>query len=288
MQPFAHAREPRLACAFVGVSLLVVGFLPLFGGPGYEQALASGLIVPSTAAVATACELSRPEGRAPSPIACVGRGVQTGLVLAGVAFATALVHGLRVGMCDLPGGALSFALTALLGAVLGGVWGSVVAEIARGRKARRLLATLLSIGLPLASAAVSVVRFYTSPMIFAFDPFVGYFSGTLYDTVIDAGTALLTYRVGSLATLMGTVFTATLLTRATRVPGGKETLVFVRVLGEGRAAGAQARLALMVVAFVISVAITLSGPTTSEGAAPASAATSSIPTPSCPTRPPSS
>ena len=33
-------------------------------------------------------------------------------------------------------------------------------------------------------------------MVFAFDPFFGYFSGTLYDTVIDAGTPLFTYRAG--------------------------------------------------------------------------------------------
>jgi tetratricopeptide (TPR) repeat protein len=55
-------------------------------------------------------------------------------------------------------------------------------------------------------------------MIFAFDPFVGYFSGTLYDTVIDAGTPLLTYRLGSLATLTALAFFAAETTR--REPGG--------------------------------------------------------------------
>jgi tetratricopeptide (TPR) repeat protein len=41
---------------------------------------------------------------------------------------------------------------------------------------------------------------YQTPAIFAFDPFVGYFSGALYDTVIDLGP-LLSYRAASLGTL---------------------------------------------------------------------------------------
>ncbi len=60
---------------------------------------------------------------------------------------------------------------------------------------------------PLASILVSVGRFYTSPMIFAYDPFVGYFSGTLYDTLIDF-SGLLSYRAGSAATLFAIVVLA--------------------------------------------------------------------------------
>src|ERR1700722_11738497 len=153
MTPLVRARQQQIAAAFVGISLFGVGFLPLFGGPGYEQSLASGLLVPSAAAIATACELSH---EAPAPLACVGRGVASGLVLAGLAFGTALVQAMRAGMCDLVGGAESFALTALVGSVLGGVWGAVVAEVARGRKRRRLIAVAGGVGLPLASALVSV------------------------------------------------------------------------------------------------------------------------------------
>ena len=38
----------------VAVLMLLVGFLPLFGGPGYEHAVATGLIVPTAVAIATA------------------------------------------------------------------------------------------------------------------------------------------------------------------------------------------------------------------------------------------
>ena len=43
---------------------------------------------------------------------------------------------------------------------------------------------------------MSLARFYGSPMIFAYDPFFGYFSGTLYDTVVDVRPELWTYRGG--------------------------------------------------------------------------------------------
>ncbi len=214
------ARPQRVAAGLVAVLVGAVGFLPLFGGPGYEHALATGLIVPSAAAIATALDLSRPRGRDPdeewhSPLAGVGRGVVSGLALAAVAFVTAILHAvLRVGFCDFRGGAITFGLTAAIGAVLGGVWGACVAEIARGTKRRRTTAIVLAMGLPLASALVSVWRFYSSPMIFAFDPFVGYFSGTLYDTVIDPGLPLLTYRLGSVCTLGAVALFASVLMRA--------------------------------------------------------------------------
>jgi hypothetical protein len=250
MDRLVRATPQRAAGGFVVVALLGVGFIPLFGGPGYEQSLASGLIVPSAAAVATALDLSR--GEAPEPLEAVGRGVASGLALAGLAFGTALVQALRVGMCDLAGGAVGFVLTALFGAVLGGVWGALVAEAARGRRRRRLIAVLAGVGLPLASALVSLARFYTSPMIFAFDPFAGYFSGVLYDTVIDAGTPLLTYRAGSLASLVTVTLLASVLRRDDR---GRLRPVALR----GAAPGARVRLALATMAFAVSASITCSG-----------------------------
>jgi len=248
MQSLVRSTPQRIAGAFVAVSLAGVGFIPLFGGPGYEHSLASGLLVPSAAALATAAELSL--GDPEEPLVAVARGIASGLALGAVAFVTALVHAARVGMCDLVGGAESFALTALFGAVLGGVWGAVVAEIARGRRRRRIALVLLALSLPVGSLLVSVARFYTSPMIFAFDPFVGYFSGTLYDTVIDAGAELATYRAGTLGSLVFVLFLASVLRRA---PSGR--LQFVP-----SASGAHARLALSACGLVASVAVTWEGP----------------------------
>jgi hypothetical protein len=80
-------------------------------------------------------------------------------------------------------------------------------------KRRRLIATLLGLAAPLGGIAMSLVEFYRSPMIFAYDPFFGYFSGTLYDTIIEPGLPLWTYRLGSLATLAALALYATCETR---------------------------------------------------------------------------
>jgi hypothetical protein len=206
----------RVAAVVVLVLLGAAGFLPLFGGLGYEICVASGVVLPATAAIATALELSAAprDGAAIAPLPCVARGVGTGLLLALVAFLTAVLHGLRAGTCDFWGGSLLFLLTAGFGAVLGGVWGALVAEIGRGRRRRRLVCVLLALAGPVGGIVVSVARFYGSPMIFSYDPFFGYFSGALYDTIVDVRPELWSYRAGTLATLTGAALVASALLRA--------------------------------------------------------------------------
>lgn len=203
-------RPQRIAAIIVFAILGAVGFLPLFGGPGYEQSVASGIVVPTAAAIATAIELSATDI---APLGCVVRGLVSGGVLALAAFGTALLHGLRAGICDFWGGAVLFALTAGFGALMGGAWGVVVAEACRRRRARQLACVLLGVSGPLLGVIVSVARFYGSPMIFAYDPFFGFFSGALYDTIVDVRTQLWTYRAGSLATLAGMALVASALRR---------------------------------------------------------------------------
>ena len=64
-----------------------------------------------------------------------------------------------------------------------------------------LLYCLAFIG-PLSGLLVSLYRYLSSPMIFAFDPFVGVFTGTPYDTEVDLRWPLLTYRLGTLFTIL--------------------------------------------------------------------------------------
>lgn len=201
MAPSFHSRAFRVAAAVGSALLFAVGFLPLFAGPGYEAAFAAGLILPATAALATARE-TRAASRADLAL---GRGVANGLALASLGYLTLLVHGLRAGFCDAAAGSLLFALGPGAGALLGGAWGGLVGFLLGPRespsRARRALPWLLAFAGPLGSALFSVGRFYTSPMVFAYDPFVGFFSGSLYDTVIEP-QGLVTYRVGSLASLV--------------------------------------------------------------------------------------
>jgi tetratricopeptide (TPR) repeat protein len=184
------------------LALGAIGFLPLFDGPGYEAALAAGLVLPSLTAVTTALEVSRAR---PEPLDALGRGVASGALLAALGLIVVLAHGLRAGFCDAEQGIALFALAAGGGAIMGGAWGAaagLVAERVRRPRRRVLAAVALALLGPLAGALVSLWRFATSPMVFAFDPFFGYFAGPLYDTVIEPIPRLATYRLGSLSTLV--------------------------------------------------------------------------------------
>lgn len=220
MPPFLRSRTPVIGLGLAAAAVFAAGFVPLFDTPGYEIALAAGLVVPSCAAVATALELSAAlaaarrsagEGAAfPEPVDVLSRGVANGAVFGLAAYLTTLIHGARTGFCDAWTGTWIFALGPLFGSILGGAWGVVAGAVA-GRVARprwrRTASVLLGLLGPLTGVAVSLWRFFASPMVFAYDPFAGYFSGTLYDTVIDA-SGLVTYRAGSLATMGAAVVLA--------------------------------------------------------------------------------
>lgn len=188
-----------------------LGFLPLARGPGYEHALLSGLIVPSIAAIASALDRRSSET---SVLSGGLRGIAIGAVMGGVALGTALVWGIFFGFCDLLGGLVFWVLTAGMGAILGGLWGFCAGEIARGRRKRS--AVLLALGGPVGSALVALWRFWATPAIFAFDPFVGFFSGTLYDTIVEPGAPLITYRAASLVTIAGALLVLSVIERTDR------------------------------------------------------------------------
>jgi len=234
-------RGAAIAIVVVVVVLVRVGFIVLFGGLGYEYAVACGLLLPSVCAVWTANAIVA-ETRERPPIDSVLGGLGRGAVLAMIAIGIGLLHGVRAGVCDLWGGLAGFALGPGLGALVAGVWGAIAGELLSRRRlapvenARRtrkhVFATLLAIAGPIIGAAVSVWRFYSSPMIFAFDPFVGYFSGTLYDTVVEPGVALLSYRAGSVAFIVGALCFASALRRSptfVRFEGGGDRSFRVRL-----------------------------------------------------------
>jgi hypothetical protein len=92
--------------------------------------------------------------------------------------------------CDLASGFLWFlvlpASSGLLGLVAG-LWGGVLAE-------RRGVQLLLA-GVPLAFAlALGLWRIYVDPVVYAIDPFFGYFAGPLYDEAIPITARLWWFR----------------------------------------------------------------------------------------------
>ncbi len=227
MSPFLRSRASLIGLVVTALALGAIGFVPLFDGPGYEAAVAAGLVLPFTVAITTAIELGAVDRRDADPFATLARGAANGAAFAAVAYLLCVAHGLRSGLCDFAGGSAHFAIGPAPGAVLAGAWGAVAAEPARRvrvdrTKLRVVVAVAAGAAGPLASMLVSGVRFYTSPMIFAYDPFVGYFSGTLYDTVIDA-RGLLSYRAGTAATLVALGLLSPLLGRT---PEGRLALVW--------------------------------------------------------------
>jgi tetratricopeptide (TPR) repeat protein len=235
----------RWALGAVALLLGGLGFAPQFGGPGYEAALAAGVVLPVTAAIAVAVETVRSCAR---PIALFVRGVHAGLALSLAAFSLVLIHGVRVGICDPGEGLVLFVLGPTFGAVLGGVSGGIAGLIADrerlGPRRRVALAVVLAVGAPLAGVFASLWRFYTSPMVFAYDPYFGYFSGPLYDTVIGSLWTLTTYRVGTSATLLALLAAASLVERSGHGIRMRAKLRFDVLFGGGLAATASVLVAL--------------------------------------------
>jgi tetratricopeptide (TPR) repeat protein len=194
-----RSRAEQVALVIAGLLLAASGFIPQFGGPGYESALAGGLVLPTATAIAAALWVLR---HRPQPFDAVGRGATLGGVFALAGALVATLHGLRAGFCDAPLGYELWATGPGPGAVLGGVWGGVAGLVAMRFERARVAAVLLALLGPVGSFAIGLGRFYTSPMVFGFDPFVGYFAGPLYDTVVDPGNRLISYRIGSLASLL--------------------------------------------------------------------------------------
>lgn len=192
------------SAAVVAVVGLGLGFLPLFAGPGYESALGLGLVLPWCTAASTASRARHVEG----VFARVLVGLSRGALLAGIAWATTVLHGLRAGFCGFLSGSALFALGPFVGALVAGAFAGVAAHVALSRRPSLALAVLAAFVGPLGGIAVSALRFLGSPVVFAFDPFVGFFSGMLYDTVVDGIGLLATYRAGSAATLVATLLAA--------------------------------------------------------------------------------
>lgn len=206
----AATSSPRLVSGLTVLATGGVGFLPLFGGPGYESALATGLIVPLFTVVSVAATVRDDEAQL-SARERLGDGLRRGWLLGTLGYVVTMLHGLRAGFCSVREGTVMYVLGPFCGALVAGLWGAVWLELrVRGRISRKV-AMALAIATPLSSALVALLMGYFTPIVFAFDPFAGFFSGTLYDTVIDSVPRLLTYRVGTLLTLVGAWLTAGLL-----------------------------------------------------------------------------
>ncbi len=184
----------RLLTAAIGLLLTA---LPLVGTLGYEHAFVIAPLA-SLGGMATGVDaLRRARGSgAPTRLReLLANGARELAVLCAIAFAMPLVGQLWQRACEPLGGTAFFAMGPVLSAALGlvaGLWGGLL-----GRTRRRAL--LLAATPMLASTVIGLWRLFAEPVVFAYDPFFGYFSGSVYDEAVAVGGTYLVFRAYNLA-----------------------------------------------------------------------------------------
>jgi tetratricopeptide (TPR) repeat protein len=226
--------------------LFVVGaaacFVPLFDVLGYEWALVMAIVASLAGAQVAAVRVWRERHeRAPSavtaaearPGATVARLWGSTTLLLWLALllplAAVLLNALRVRNCDLRAGLAWFVMLPMLSAAMGAGAG-VVAGLVRPWRGR-VAPSVLAIAIVVASVAWGVWRFYAAPPIFGYDPFVGYFAGTLYDEEVAITAAFGWARLYQLALLAGWLGLCALALDATRLCLTRPSLSRLRPFG---------------------------------------------------------
>lgn len=197
-------RRVRIWVALVAVLGAVLCFVPLFDLLGFEFSFALSLVA-SLGAGLSAAALPEALRAAPAPTvppspAARALGAASGAALGTLALPLAFItaNALRVPNCDLGEGLAFFAVLPVPGVLYAAAVG-----LACGATLTRRRATLAFLAIYLGSIAMSLSRFWATPAIFAYDPFGGFFPGTLYDEVVEIRVPLLTYRLGTLAATAG-------------------------------------------------------------------------------------
>jgi len=186
----------------VGAGLCAV---PLFDLLGFEfsfvvgiAAAVAGAHLGAQAVWRTRRDQSRADGeRADArPLAALAgiwaRTTFTVWAMLALPLACVTLNALRVRNCNFSGGLLWYGILPLPSAACGAAAG-VCAGLLRSR--RRIFATLAALAIVLASLGWAAWRFYAAPPIFAYDPFGGYFPGTLYDEEVAIAAPLVWARV---------------------------------------------------------------------------------------------
>lgn len=194
----------RLSAAFAAVVGVVLAFIPLLAVHGVESALALGLLLPPWVAATAASYTERHRGT--RGIDLIFRMVGMGLLIWLIPFLLLALSSLRTRQCA-PAEGLAFML---LGPALGcalaactGVWVGGATRLPR-------LAPWLAAAIPLGSALLGLWAFYSTPTVYVFGAFAGYFPGAIYDDFVRIPLRYLTYRATVLIAVLalGVLFDA--------------------------------------------------------------------------------
>lgn len=201
--PVLGRASVRLALsAALAMAILFVLASPLIGVPGPESALVLGLFLPPFVAGAGArlAIAARVTG-----VVRAGELLERAGWLAAGAIAiptiTLALNGLRVPWCAPLDGLAFLAMGPGIGVVLAAIVGIAIGSaIGNGR-----IATTVAVLVPILAALASASLLYTSPAIFAYGHFFGYYPGTLYDPDVSIEEPYLTFRAFSAAQIGGFV-----------------------------------------------------------------------------------
>ena len=251
---FGDARLRRRALVFLAV--LALSFVPMAGTLGYFSALLLGAPLSLLAALVgvdgvTAVRERLSDAGSDTRAGSGGREALWRLVADGAVelawLLGAALTPLVVGMlwnrnCDPLAGLGYFAMGPACSVALG--WTAGVATTIVVGERRRWQLVLAGCAPFLISTAVGVHRLYFEPVVFAFDPFWGWFSGPIYDEGVAIGRRFMLYRAYNFAAAAG----VWLLLQAG--VDGRLRLGWRRMLGDGpsrtRAGAGAALLALVV------------------------------------------
>jgi hypothetical protein len=174
-----------LACA------VALCFLPLFDLLAFEFAFVMGLPV-TIAAGSVGLRYARRLGPGQALLAA-RRAVTHALALAAVPLVPITLNMLRVRNCNYTEGLAVYALLPGLSAVVGALWGTACGLLTP-RRGGWLYAAIV-----VGSVAMAIYAFWVQPPIDAFNAFLGYYPGSLYDEVIPLDDRLLWSRTEDLA-----------------------------------------------------------------------------------------
>lgn len=178
--------------------------IPLVGALGYENSVVLAPVL-ALMGIGVSLDHARTARTTPTP---PSRGTHLGqitwdlLPLHVAAIATLLLGRWWLPSCD-PLGGLRFYVA---GPVLSGFVGATVGLWAALLFRRRSAQWVLAIGIMALSIGVGLWRLYQHPVVFAYDPFVGYFSGSLYDEAITVSTSYWRFRAYNCVAIASAVF----------------------------------------------------------------------------------
>jgi hypothetical protein len=188
VRDLVRLRSVRVAMGASAVATIACLIAPLFAVHGIESALVLGLALPPFVSAMT-CRVMIGRGDR-----TIGEGardaITSSLLVIAIPFVGLCFGALRTRWCAPLEGLAFFALGPAIGVALATVTGALIGVL----PSRPRIVTTLAIVAPVLVALFGLYRFYSTPAIFAYSHFVGYFPGSLYDPDIEIGHAYLSFR----------------------------------------------------------------------------------------------